>query len=191
MKEEIFKVVESCQTCAIFSSSKQREVEKEERYQPCQPFDLVATDLFEIKGCHYLVVLDVFTGFPWFKKFGKAPETNKVTQALNETFLTWGYPKHIKADGGAQYRAEFKEFCSQMYITPHTTSPYNHESNDEAEQGVSKVKALIKKVAHAKSDLDIAFSRLRDAPTRHSKLSPARLMFMRVLRFPGLPLSPR
>ena len=36
MKEEIFKLVEACQTCAIFSSSRQREVEAEERYQPRQ-----------------------------------------------------------------------------------------------------------------------------------------------------------
>ena len=113
-----------------------------------------------------------------------------VTQALNEIFLTWGFPKHIKAVGGNKYWAEFKEFCPQMYITPHTTSAYNHESNGEAEQGVSKVKALIKKVAHSKGDLDIAFSRLRDAPTRHSKMSPARLMFCRILRFPGLPSLP-
>ena len=124
------------------------------------------------------------------RKFGKAPRTDQVTGVLNEIFLTWGYPRHIKADGGGQYRAEFKQFCAQMYITPHTTSAYNHESNGEAEVGVAKVKALIKKVAHSKGDFDLAFSRLRDAPTRHSKLSPARLMFRRILRFPGLPSLP-
>ena len=51
MKEEIFKLVEACQTCAIYSSSRQREEEVEERYQPCQPMDLIVTDLFEVKGC--------------------------------------------------------------------------------------------------------------------------------------------
>ena len=190
MKEEIFKLVESCRTCAIHSSSRQREVEAQERYQPRQPMDLIVTDLFEVKGSHYIIVLDVFSGYPWVRKFGKAPRTDQVTGVLNEIFLTWGYPRHIKADGGGQYRAEFKQFCAQMYITPHTTSAYNHESNGEAEVGVAKVKALIKKVAHSKGDFDLAFSRLRDAPTRHSKLSPARLMFRRILRFPGLPSLP-
>ena len=51
MKEEIFKLVEACQTCAIYSSSRQREEEVEERYQPCQPMDLIVTDFFEVKGC--------------------------------------------------------------------------------------------------------------------------------------------
>ena len=100
MREEIFKLVEACQTCAIYSLSRQREEEAEERCQPCQPMDLVVTDLFEIKGCHVLVLLDVFTGYLWMKKFGKDPRTDQVTGALNEIFLTWGYPKHIKADGG-------------------------------------------------------------------------------------------
>ena len=88
----------------------------------------------------YLIFLDVFTGYPWMRKFGKAPRTDQVTGAHNEIFLTWGYPKHIKADGGSQYRAEFKQFCAQMYITPHTTSGYNHESNGEAEKGMSRSK---------------------------------------------------
>ena len=32
MKEEIFKLVEACQMCAIYSPSRQREAETEERY---------------------------------------------------------------------------------------------------------------------------------------------------------------
>ena len=89
--------------------------------------DLIVSDLFEVKGCHYLVVLDVYSGFPWMKKMGKSPKTSQVTEALNEIFLTWGYPKHVKSDGGGQYRAEFHKYCTDMYITPHTTSSYNSE----------------------------------------------------------------
>ena len=74
-----------------------------------EPMDLVVTDLFEIKGCHYLIILDVFTGYPWMKKMGKTPKTSQVTEALNEVFLTWGYPKHVKSDGGGQYRSEFQK----------------------------------------------------------------------------------
>ena len=55
---------------------------------------------------------------------------------------------------------------------------------------MSKVKALIKKVADSKGDFDLAFSRLCDAPTRHSKMSAARLMFRRILCLPGLPSLP-
>ena len=121
-REEIFKIIAECQTCAIYAPSGQREPDAEERYQPKAPMDLIATDLFEIKGCNYLVVLDVYSGFPWFNKFGKAPNTSKVTEALNDIFLAWGYPLHIRCDGGSQYRTEFKKYCADMYITDHTSS---------------------------------------------------------------------
>ena len=79
IKDKIFKLVEACQTCAIYSPSRQREEEVAERYQRRQPMDLIVTDLFEIKGCHFLVVLDLFTGYPWMRKFGKSPKTDQVT----------------------------------------------------------------------------------------------------------------
>ena len=48
----------------------------------------------------------------------------------------------------------------------------------------------MKKISHAKGDFRVAFARLRDAPMSNSKISPARLMFRRTLRFPGLPILP-
>ena len=114
-------MVEACQTYAIYSPSRQQEEEAEERYQPCEPMDLVVTDLFDKKSCHYLMVLDVFTGYPWMRKFGKSPKTHQVTEALNEIFLTWGYPKHVKPDGGGQYRTELKNYCANLYITAYST----------------------------------------------------------------------
>ena len=108
--------------------SVQAATEVVERYYPSSPFDLITTDLFEIKGCRYLVVLNVYTVFPWYKKFGKVPNTSQVTEALNDIFLVWGFPRHIRCSRG-QYRSEFKQFCKGMYTTDHTTSGFNHESN--------------------------------------------------------------
>ena len=58
-REELYKMAADCQTCAVFASSRQREPEAEECYQPKAPLDMVATDLFEIKGVHYLLVVDI------------------------------------------------------------------------------------------------------------------------------------
>ena len=189
-REELYKMAADCQTCAVFASSRQREPEAEECYQPKAPLDMVATDLFEIKGVHYLLVVDIYTGFPRYKCFCKYPDTRIVTEGLNDIFFVYGYPKHLKMDGGPHYRSKFKDYCRRMYITEHTTSAWNHESNGEAEKAVSKVKMLMKKVVHGKGDFRVAFSRLRDAPMVNSKMSPARLMFRRALRFPGLPSLP-
>lgn len=189
-REELYKMTGDCDTCAVFAPSRQREPEAEERYQPKAPMDMVATDLFEFKGAHYLLVVDVYSGYPWYKRFTKCPDTRMVTEALNDIFLTFGYPKHLKADGGPQYRSGFKDYCRRMFITDHTTSAFNSQSNGEAERAVGKVKALMRKVDYDKADFKVAFSRLRDAPMVNSKMSPARLMHRRALRFPGLPSIP-
>ena len=49
---------------------------------------------------------------------------------------------------------------------------------------------MVKKAALVKGDFNVALARLRDSPMSHSKMSPSRLMFRRVLRFPGLPILP-
>ena len=113
-----------------------------------------------------------------------------VTEELNNIFLVYGFPKHLKCDGGPQYRTEFKEYCKDMYITEHTTSAWNHKSNGEAKKAVSKVKILMKKASHGKNDFRVAFARLRDSPMVNSKMSPVRLIFRRALRFTGLPSLP-
>ena len=55
-REELYKMAADCQTCVVFASSRQREPEAEERYQPKAP---LARDLFEIKDVHYLLVVDI------------------------------------------------------------------------------------------------------------------------------------
>lgn len=190
MREELFKVTASCTICATYAPSRQSEEEAVERYQPRQPMDLVATDMFQLGNKHYLLLVDVFSGYTWFKVFNKAPDTFKTCQAMNEVFLTFGYPKHLKADGGANYKAEFEKYCLRMYITPHRTSAYNSRSNGEAERQVGRLKLLMKKVSMDKGDMEVAFSQMRDAPTACSKMSAARIMFRRALRWPGLPQLP-
>ena len=176
-----------CQICAVYVSSMHREHEAEERYQPKAPMDMVATDLFEINGVHYLLVLDVYTGFPWYKHFCKYPDTKMVMEGLHNIFLGYGYPKHNKFEGGPHYRSEFKDYYRRMYMVGNTTSAWNHQSNGEAEKTVFKLWILMKKVVNGNGDFKVAFSRLRDAPMVNGKMSPAHLMFRRTLRFPGLP----
>ena len=126
--------------------------------------DMVATDLFELKGVHYLLVVDVFTDYPWYKHFTKYPDTKMVKEGLNNIFLVFGYPKHLKADRGLYYRSGFKDYCKKMYIIEHTTSAYNSELNGEGERAVGKIKALLKKVIYDKANFKVAFPAKRMRP---------------------------
>ena len=61
-REELYKMTSDCQTCAVFPPSRQREPKAKEHYQPKAPIDMMATDLFKIKGNRYLLVVDVYKG---------------------------------------------------------------------------------------------------------------------------------
>ena len=98
-REEIFKLMAECQTCTIYSPSRQREEEAEEKWMD--------------------------------EEIQKSPNTHHVTEALKKIFLTWGCLKHLKTDSGGHYRSEFKQYCANMYITPHTTSGYKPRSNGD------------------------------------------------------------
>ena len=121
-QEELYKMTGDCHTCAVFAPSRQKEQEAEERYQPKAPMDMVATALFNFNKVHYLLVVDVFTLYPWYKRFTKCPNTRMVAKSLNNIFLVFGYPNYLKANGGPQYRTYFKDYCRKMYITNHTSS---------------------------------------------------------------------
>jgi hypothetical protein len=190
MREELHKIVDSCEVCGMFAPSRQEEEEVQEMYKPRRPMDLVATDLFQLGNKHFLVALDVYSGYCWYHQFNRCPDTHKVTEALSNIFLTFGMPRHLKADGGGQYRAGFKRYCREMYITHHGTSPFHSQSNGAAEKCVGRIKILMKKVHADGGDMRMAFARLRDAPSATEKLSASRIFFRRQLRFAGLPELP-
>ena len=54
----------------------------------------------------------------------------------------YGWPTHIRTDGGPQFWSEFKEFCTAHGITHELSSPYNPESNGLAEAAVKSLKRL-------------------------------------------------
>ena len=61
------------------------------------------------------------------------------TTWLNE----YGWPLHLRTDGGPAYRTEFSEFCATNGIIHQLSSPYNPESNGLAEAAVKSVKSLL------------------------------------------------
>ena len=186
-REKLYKMTSDYHTCAVFAPYRQKDPEAREHYQPKAPMDMVAMGLFEFKKVHYLLVVDVYMGYPWYKLLTRYPNTRMVTEGRNNIFLIFSYPKHPKADSSPQYRSGFKNYCKKMFITKHTTSAFNSQSNGEEERAVGKNEALMKKEDYEKANFKMTFSRLRDAPMMNSKMTPTRFMYRHALRFPGLP----
>ncbi len=186
MSRDISMLVEKCQVCLQHLPSKPR-IDPVLAPVPDGPMDAIGTDLMEVSGTHYLIVVDRFSGFIWVNKLTRL-DTAAVTSRLDKIFQDYGYPRRIRSDGGPQFRAEFREFCKEKGIVHELSSPYHPQSNGLAEAAVKQAKFLLLKTKESGEDFATALSAWRITP-RPDGGSPAHLFFGRRPRshLPELP----
>ena len=79
------------------------------------PIKHVAADLFDAAREKWIVLVDRYSGYAWTDKL-KDTCTATATAKLNSWFVKYGYPEHIRRDGGLQFRRDFKAYCDKHYI---------------------------------------------------------------------------
>ena len=82
-----------------------------------QPMLHTACVLFSTVGKQWLALVDRCSGYGWATPLRK----------LENWFNKFGWPTHIRTDGGLQFRSEFKDFCTLHGIQHELSSPYNRE----------------------------------------------------------------
>ena len=107
-----------------------------------QPMLHTACDLFSATGKQWLALVNRFSGYAWTIALRKL-DTKAIIHHLKQRFNDFGWPKHIRTDGGPQFRSEFKEFCAAHGIKHELSSPYNPESNGLAETAVKSLKGIV------------------------------------------------
>ena len=143
----------------------------------------VATDLFELKSCTYLLVIDYFSRFIEIALL-KGTTSADVILHLKSIFARHGIPETVYSDNGPHYSSHlFKEFARD-YQFIHITSTKFPQSNGEAERAVKTVTNLLKK----SEDPYLALLAYRTAPLQCG-YSPSELLMSRKLRntIPMLP----
>lgn len=175
INDNIKQLIESCPACQELRPSQQSEplIQTEATV----PMQQVAVDLFEVKGQHWLCMVDRFSGFPFARRLSKL-HTAHVTDIMLEWFLDWGFPQVIRSDGGPQFRSAFQEFCKKHDIAHEVSSPYHPQSNGLAESTVKSVKYLLIKCKKSGEDFFTALSAWRNTP-RGDGYSPAEMLFNR------------
>jgi transposase InsO family protein len=145
---------------------------------PDFPWQKVGSDLFNLKGTTYLVVVDYFSRWPEVVKL-TSTTSKGVIEALKSIFSRHGTPQVLMSDNGPQYSSqEFAEF-SRVYNFSHiTTSPHFPQSNGMAERAVQMVKSLLKD----SDDPNLALLCYRTTPLAWCNISPAELLMGRRLR---------
>ena len=108
------------------------------------PWQVVGTDLFELDGSHYVLVVDYFSRYPEVTKL-TSTLSNNIINTLKVAFSWHGIPEIVRSDNGPQYCSlEFAKFASCYGFQHLTSSPLYPQSNGQAEHMVKTVKSLLK-----------------------------------------------
>ena len=112
---------------------------------PDYPWQVLGSDLFQLRRDSYLLLVDYFSRYPEVVKF-TSTTSSAVIAAKKAVFSQHGIPEILRSDNGPQYASqEFKGF-SEIYGFHHiTSSPRYPQSNGQAERAVQTVKHLLNK----------------------------------------------
>ena len=111
---------------------------------PHRPWQKVSTDLFELTGQKYLVVMDHYSRFIEILTLVEMT-SQTVIQKLKSAFARWGVPEELVSDNGTQFKSALFDELKVKYGFQHTTSsPCHHQVNGAAESVVQNPKHILK-----------------------------------------------
>lgn len=108
MNKQIEDVLSRCSTCLLHQNKSQKETMMIHLI-PFLPWSKVATDLFELDGFHYLILVDYYSNFievAWLKH---DTTTRNVIKHLKENIARYDIFDTLISDNGPQYTSA--EFC--------------------------------------------------------------------------------
>jgi transposase InsO family protein/predicted aspartyl protease len=144
---------------------------------PDYPWQVIAADLFETSGHHYLVVVDYFSRFIEVASL-KTETSNEVIEKLKSIMARWGIPEMFRSDNGPCFNSyTFKKFAQDYGFSHTTSSPTFAQSNGQAEAAVKIAKRILQK----SRDPNLGLLSYRSAKLECG-FSPAELLMGRNIR---------
>ena len=181
LSRQLEELVKNCTTCRKFSN--QRSEPLIPTSLPELPWQRVGTDLFEMKGYTYLLVVDYYSRYIEVARLNRTT-AEEVIHHTKSMFARHGTPEVVVSDNGPQYSSEaYADFAREFQFQHVTSSPHYPQSNGEAERAVQTVKNLMKK----DGDPYLAMLSYRSTPLKCG-FSPSELLMSRKLRT-NLPMT--
>jgi len=175
ISKDIENTCKSCDLCQEHQHHNKREPMIPHEV-PSRKWQLIASDLFEIAGRHFLIISDKFSKFPLVDEL-KSLSSQAVTEKFRHYCAIFGKPQCVYSDNGPQYTGPaFKEFCNNWGIKHITSSPTHSRSNGFIERQVGHVKPLLEKSIRDKQDLYLTLLNIRATPINPKLGSPAELL---------------
>ena len=109
---------------------------------PSFPWQKIGTDLFELRGEHYLLSVCHRSKFPEVTKM-ESLRSSVVAEEPTRQFGAHGIPAEVVSDNGPHFSSsEFQEFAKEYGFKHVTSSPHNPKANSEVEWAVHTLKTL-------------------------------------------------
>lgn len=181
MSAQIKDIVSQCAICNEFRGAQQKEPMIPHEV-PTKPWEICATDLFELDRETYIVIADTYSKFFEMKKIASS-SSKTVINVLKENFSRYGIPVILKSDNGPAYSSmEFKNFAKTYGFEHITSSPRYSQSMGFIEKNVQICKNLLKKAKKSNSDPYLALLEFRNTPIEDIHMSPSQMLMGRRTR---------
>ena len=142
MSKQVIQYVQQCSVCCHENRPSKQPLLCTPL--PDYPWQVVGTDLFELKGMQYLLVIDYFSRYPEVIKMSSTTSKSTIA-ALKSVFSRHGIPEVVRSDNGPQYNSqEFTSFTEVYNFRHVTSSPLYPQSNGQAERSVQTVKKILR-----------------------------------------------
>ena len=176
LEAQLKEMTSNCMHC--------RERRPTQRHEPLKPSELpdrpwqhIATDLFELKSKHYLVIADYYSRWIEIKPLSSTT-SSAVISRLKGAFATHGIAESVMSDNGPQFTsAEFQRFAKDYGFEAKSSSPHFHQANGLAERAVQTAKDILDQ-----KDPDIALLNYRTSVHSATNVSPAEALMGRRLK---------
>ena len=135
-----------CDNCSICQEAKPDQPRETMQSQPIpkRRWQIVSTDLFNVKKDGYLVVVDNLTKYWDLEQLNDTDAESTILQ-MKKIFARQGVPEVVITENSLQYASkEFKEFSESWNFHHYTSSPHHPKGNGTAEAALKQAKRILK-----------------------------------------------
>ena len=137
MTAELKEYISHCEKCSKYEARQQKESLISHKVAE-RPWEKIGTDLYNIDGQDYLVVVDYFSNF-WEIEHLPITTTSTIIKKLKCHFARQGIPDIVISDNGPQFACEkFSNFASEWDFEHRPGSPGHQQTNGKAEAAVKE-----------------------------------------------------
>ena len=194
INHDIKQTRRNCKACDTISPSQARE--PLQLIPPSEyPFQQICADAFEIRGVHYVVVVDRYSGWNFVYYIRSSVTSKHLIKIFRSIFTNYGVAERLYTDGGLPFQSKDLSSFLRIWNVTHTTSSAAYpQANGRAELAVKSSKRTLMDNVGPYGIIDTdkvskALLQYRNTPLKGIGLSPAQLLFNRDLR-DSIPVDP-